>query len=225
METMYSDVAFMLIFCAKTNFSLHFGTRESFRYSCRRKRNATEGLSDYERWVQQMQDARGTEMDMQGRTMESIINDASRIKLGEDFTDGDDSEFALELLVLMQNRATHRGKHRSECRLWLLHTSLGDIDITRTVIISDKQKGILPALVEMFPGIVNGCCGHHIQVNVRSKFGKRAESTYKNILYATTEERFALPLPLGKVISNVVESANAAILRIRENAPFKIMFD
>ncbi|KAL3701275.1 hypothetical protein R1sor_019297 [Riccia sorocarpa] len=96
---------------------LHFGIGDEIRYARRRRAHIPEGLSDYEKWVLEMQGIRGVEVDLEGKTMEAIIQEASRIKKGEEFQSWDEYEFALDCWCFLHNRATQRVKHRPNCRL------------------------------------------------------------------------------------------------------------
>lgn len=41
--------------------------------------------------------------------------------------------------------------------------------------ISDRQKGLLGAVHDVFPNKVDGHCAHHLKANVKSGYGKASE--------------------------------------------------
>ncbi|CAM6111136.1 unnamed protein product [Calypogeia fissa] len=119
-----------------------------------------------------------------------------------------------------------------------MRKSLDGIDDSWIPLISDKAKGLLPTVEEVFPGKIHAYCLVHLRGNVKVKFGltdflaKLTAATssgtdaanYIRSIDPKLWARFAFPLPrLGKVSSNPCEQANSGLLPIRQYALFKLL--
>lgn len=121
-----------------------------------------------------------------------------------------------------------------------------DLNHPPTVIVSDRERGLLTSVESVVPGATHGYCCRHILNNIRSRFGARMENPFWACVYAkvrgqfeealsnvaetsegcaeyidTVEHqawaRYAFPgRRYGMVTSNLVESANSMFGAIRE---------
>lgn len=73
--------------------------------------------------------------------------------------------------------------------LELMRASLYGIDDPWIPLISNRQKGLLPAVAQVFPTKVHCACAVHIRGNVKKQFGKAAADFFTGCVYANTKER------------------------------------
>lgn len=66
----------------------------------------------------------------------------------------------------------------------LLLKSIDNIDDPTIPFISDRQKGLINVVREVFPGKVHGNCAHHLKGNVKTKHGKAANRFFWGGVYA-----------------------------------------
>ena len=71
------------------------------------------------------------------------------------------------------------------------------------VIISDRQKGLIPAMAKVFPRVKHVYCCKHLADNVCSRFCKESEKLFWNIVHAESKDQFESRLQaIGKVSPN-----------------------
>ncbi|KAL3677408.1 hypothetical protein R1sor_027356 [Riccia sorocarpa] len=129
------------------------------------------------------------------------------------------------------------------------------IDSPEIQYVSDRCKGIINAVRNIFPGASHVHCTIHLQRNVKQRFGTemekffkvlhrcKTEERYKQVLEAITEKNpecgqylgnippalyvmYAVRRPrFGHTTSNIVEIANSAILPIRSYGPLRMCIE
>lgn len=75
--------------------------------------------------------------------------------------------------------------------LELLQVAIHGINAVDIPLMSDRQKGLLPAVQQVFPDKIHSHCAHHLKGNVRTNFGKRAATFFISCVYAKTKQRCA----------------------------------
>ncbi|KAL3690154.1 hypothetical protein R1sor_016463 [Riccia sorocarpa] len=136
--------------------------------------------------------------------------------------------------------------------LLLLRRAVVGIGAVGVQFVSDRCKGIVNAVKEIFPGQSHTHCTAHLERNVKQRFGNKMvdmfkfnalkRSKYKEVLQAITATSaecaqyvgnidpktytaYAVPLPrFGHTTSNLVEVANSCVLPLRAYAPFKLCY-
>ena len=73
--------------------------------------------------------------------------------------------------------------------LRLLGDSIGYIDTERTVIISDRDKGLESALDEL-PEAGRAVCVQHLSENVKTRYGIAARKLFMDATYALTRQEW-----------------------------------
>lgn len=68
--------------------------------------------------------------------------------------------------------------------LTLLDRSIYGIDSVDIPLISDRQKGLLAAVKEVWPGKIHVACANHLRANVKTRFGKAAADLFTGCIYA-----------------------------------------
>ncbi|CAM6105441.1 unnamed protein product [Calypogeia fissa] len=77
--------------------------------------------------------------------------------------------------------------------IWFLENlqiSIDAIDSKCIPLISDRQKGLLPAVHHVFPQKIHGHCAHHLKANVQTNSGKGAAEYFLSAVYANTKKEF-----------------------------------
>jgi MULE transposase domain len=122
-----------------------------------------------------------------------------------------------------------------------------------TVIISDRDKGLLDAVESKLPGTYHAMCCQHITENIHKKFGRQYKAPFWRIARAGSQEAFDIavqalqneapkveeyissigyesfafarfPRPrFGHDTSNIVESINSVWREIRELPPLQLL--
>ncbi|KAL3680653.1 hypothetical protein R1sor_023609 [Riccia sorocarpa] len=123
-----------------------------------------------------------------------------------------------------------------------LRGAVARIDSPEIQYVSDRCKGIINAVRNIFPGASHVHCTIHLQRNVKQRFGTEMEKFFK-VLEAITEKNpecgqylsnippalyvmYAVRLPrFGHTTSNIVEIANSAILPIRSYGPLRMCIE
>lgn len=83
-------------------------------------------------------------------------------------------------LVLVEN------KENWAWFLCLLLISIDNVDDLSIPLISDRQKGLIATIREVFLGKVHGNCAHHLHANVKKNHGKSVENCFWGLVYAYT---------------------------------------
>jgi transposase-like protein len=121
------------------------------------------------------------------------------------------------------------------------------------VFISDREKGLIPAVEEIFPRAVHSHCCNHIADNIAADYGNKCKPLFWKCARAKTKEafeialralsthsreagcyvdniphhawaRYAFPKPrFGHDTSNINESINNAWLDIRRLPPLQML--
>ncbi|CAM6095313.1 unnamed protein product [Calypogeia fissa] len=76
--------------------------------------------------------------------------------------------------------------------IWFLENlqiSIHGIDEEWIPLISDRQKGLLPAVRHVFPNKIHGHCAHHLKGNLKTTFGKGAADYFYAAVYANTKKQ------------------------------------
>lgn len=66
----------------------------------------------------------------------------------------------------------------------------GEGNIDQSIVITDRQKGLIPALKEVFPRTPHYFCIHHIGNNISEEFGQGSRKLFIAAVYATSEAAF-----------------------------------
>ena len=74
--------------------------------------------------------------------------------------------------------------------LRMLLYALPAIGLKSTVVISDRQKGLLSAIQTVLPEATEGYCCWHLAENVKLKFGAQARKLFWKLVYAETKDKF-----------------------------------
>ncbi|KAL3677398.1 hypothetical protein R1sor_027346 [Riccia sorocarpa] len=136
-----------------------------------------------------------------------------------------------------------------------LRGAVTGIDSPEIKYVSDRCKGIINAVRNIFPGASHVHCTIHLQRNVKQRFGTemekffkvlhrcKTEERYKQVLEAITEKNpecgqylsnippalyamYAVRRPrFGYTTSNIVEIANSAILPFRSYGPLRMCIE
>ncbi|KAL3684017.1 hypothetical protein R1sor_002039 [Riccia sorocarpa] len=137
--------------------------------------------------------------------------------------------------------------------LRLVRRAVVGVEDTSVQFVSDRCKGIVNAVRDVFPGQSHTHCTIHLERNLK-RFGKNMVKLFQGLYRQRTEERFkevlqrisatnkecgdyiasiapntyaayAVPQPrFGHTTSNLVEVGNSCILPLRSYAPFKLCF-
>ncbi|KAG8373955.1 hypothetical protein BUALT_Bualt11G0079600 [Buddleja alternifolia] len=121
------------------------------------------------------------------------------------------------------------GKKTWKWFLELLIEDLGIYEQDKWTFISDRQKGLLPALYELLPDIEHRYCVKHMYDNFKKKHpGLSLKDRMWNVARATTVNQFKSHFrtfpKCDILLNNICESFNAAILEAR-NKPLLSMVE
>ncbi|KAL3680149.1 hypothetical protein R1sor_023105 [Riccia sorocarpa] len=136
-----------------------------------------------------------------------------------------------------------------------LRGAVTGIDSPEIQYVSDRRKGIINAVRNIFPGASHVHCTIHLQHDVKQRFGTEMEKFFKVLHRCKTEERYKQVLEaiteknpkcgqylsnippalyvmydvrrprFGHTTSNIVEIANSAILPIRSYGPLRMCIE
>ena len=62
--------------------------------------------------------------------------------------------------------------------------------IDNAVFLSDRQKGLIPAVIHVLPGAEHYYCVHHLYTNVQQEYGKVAGLLFKKLANAETAQEY-----------------------------------
>lgn len=71
--------------------------------------------------------------------------------------------------------------------LRLLLKAIDNVDDPAIPLISDRQKGLIAVVRDVFLQKTHGHCAHHLRGNVKKGHGKAAEKSFWGCVYAHTK--------------------------------------
>ncbi|KAL3701284.1 hypothetical protein R1sor_019306 [Riccia sorocarpa] len=125
--------------------------------------------------------------------------------------------------------------------LLFLRRAVVGIEHGSVQFVSDRYKGIVNAVREVFHGQSHTHCTTHLERNLK-RFGNKMDKEFQRLYRQSTEDSsecgtyvgnidpktyaaYAVPFPrFGHTTSNLVEVANSCILPLRSYAPFKLCY-
>lgn len=79
---------------------------------------------------------------------------------------------------------------------------LSGVDEDDSVIMSDRGKGLIPAVQKNFPHAKHAFCAHHIKRNVEKKFGKDCSKLFWGCAYAKNRTSFEAAIAKLREVNN-----------------------